>query len=97
MTKQKEQRNDFVIIGENIHATRVVKRSGVRGHVFDNGLEAVKYKVNGEIRYLRVPDHFIKTQPYQQGNLKHFMMKKLLWSNYIRGINNSIYYHFSTS
>ena len=53
MNEQKEQQNDFVIIGENIHATRVVKRSGVRGHVFDNGVEAVKYKVNDEIRYLR--------------------------------------------
>lgn len=87
MNEQKEQQNDFVIIGENIHATRVVKRSGVRGHVFDNGLEAVKYKVHDEIRYLRVPDHFTETQPYQQGNLKHFMIA--VWKG-VNGNSNDI-------
>ena len=87
MNEQKEQQNDFVIIGENIHATRVVKRSGVRGHVFDNGLEAVKYKVHDEIRYLRVPDHFTETQPYQQGNLKHFMIA--VWKG-VNGNSNDV-------
>ena len=64
----------FTVIGENIHATRVVKRGGVRGHVFDNGSEAVKYKVDGDQRFVMVPEHFIGTQPYEQGNLKHFMI-----------------------
>ena len=65
---------DFTIIGENIHCTRVVKRGGIRGHVFDDGTEAVKYRVDGEMKFLRVPKHFESTQPYQQGNLKHFMI-----------------------
>lgn len=65
---------DFTIIGENIHCTRVVKRAGVRGHVFDDGSEAVKYRVGGDLRFVRVPEHFESTQPYQQGNLKHFMI-----------------------
>ncbi len=65
---------DFTIIGENIHCTRAVKRGGVRGHVFDDGSEAVKYRVNGELKFVRVPEHFLNTQPYQQGNLKHFMI-----------------------
>ena len=65
---------DFTIIGENIHCTRVVKRGGIRGHVFDDGTEAVKYRVDGEMEFLRVPEHFETTQPYQQGNLKHFMI-----------------------
>ncbi len=65
---------DFTIIGENIHCTRVVKRGGVRGHVFDDGSEAVKYRVGGDLRFVRVPEHFESTQPYQQGNLKHFMI-----------------------
>lgn len=64
----------FTIIGENIHCTRVVKRGGVRGHVFPDGSEAVQYRVDGEMRYVRVPDHFTRTQPYEQGNLKHFMI-----------------------
>ena len=66
--------NNFTIIGENIHCTRVVKRGGIRGHVFDDGSEAVKYRVGGEQKFVRVPKHFENTQPYQQGNLKHFMI-----------------------
>jgi hypothetical protein len=66
--------DQFTVIGENIHATRVVKRGGVRGHVFDDGTEAVKYRVDGERNYVHVPEHFTSTQPYEQGNLKHFMI-----------------------
>ena len=68
----------FTIIGENIHCTRVVKRGGIRGHVFGDGSEAVRYNVDGERRFVRVPDHFTSTQPYEQGNLKHFMIA--VWS-----------------
>ena len=66
--------DQFTVIGENIHATRVVKRSGLRGHVFEDGSEAVKYKVGGDQRFVMVPEHFVGTQPYEQGNLKHFMI-----------------------
>ncbi len=73
MTKER-RKVDFTIVGENIHCTRVVKRGGVRGHVFEDGTEAVKYRLNGQTNYVRVPDHFTSTQPYEQGNLKHFMI-----------------------
>jgi 5-methyltetrahydrofolate--homocysteine methyltransferase len=66
--------DQFTVIGENIHATRVVRRGGVRGHVFNDGTEAVKYRVDGERRYVHIPEHFTKTQPYEQGTLKHFMI-----------------------
>jgi hypothetical protein len=66
--------DQFTVLGENIHATRVVRRGGVRGHVFDDGTEAVKYRVDGERRYVHIPEHFTKTQPYEQGTLKHFMI-----------------------
>lgn len=74
MPRVIENPDQFVVIGENIHATRVVKRGGVRGHVFDDGTEAVKYRVDGEQRFVHVPEHFTTTQPYEQGNLKHFMI-----------------------
>lgn len=74
----------FIIIGENIHTTRIVKRSGRKAHVFKDGLEAVKYFVDGEERYLKVPEHFTKTQPYQLGNLKHFMIA--VW----KGLNGNL-------
>ena len=67
----------FIVLGENIHATRVVKRGGVRGHVFDDGAEAIKYRVDGVRHYVHVPEHFTKTQPYEQGMLKHFMIAML--------------------
>jgi 5-methyltetrahydrofolate--homocysteine methyltransferase len=66
--------DQFIVLGENIHATRVVKRGGARGHVFDDGTEAIKYRLDGTRHYVHVPEHFTKTQPYEQGMLKHFMI-----------------------
>jgi cobalamin-dependent methionine synthase I len=66
--------DQFIVLGENIHATRVVKRGGARGHVFDDGTEAVKYRLDEVRNYVHVPEHFTKTQPYEQGMLKHFMI-----------------------
>ena len=74
MSRVIHNADQFIVIGENIHATRVVKRGGVRGHVYEDGTEAVKYKVGGDQRFVAVPEHFIGTQPYEQGNLKHFMI-----------------------
>ena len=74
MSRVIDNPDQFIVVGENIHATRVVKRGGVRGHVFVDSTEAVKYKIGGEQRFMRVPTHFTNTQPYEQGNLKHFMI-----------------------
>ena len=74
MSRVIDNADQFIVIGENIHATRVVKRAGVRGHVYEDGTEAVKYKVGGDQRFVPVPEHFTRTQPYEQGNLKHFMI-----------------------
>ena len=75
--------NKFITIGENIHTTRIVKRAGIRAHVFSDGNEAIKYIDDGEFKYVKVPNHFTNTQPYQQGNLKHFMIA--VW----KGMNDS--------
>jgi 5-methyltetrahydrofolate--homocysteine methyltransferase len=76
-----ESPDQFTVIGENIHATRVVKRGGVRGHVFDDGTEAVRYKVDGERNFVHVPEHFTTTQPYEQGTLKHFQIAMWMGAN----------------
>ena len=55
---------NFIIIGENIHTTRVIKRKGIKSHIFDDGKEAIKYKNENEIKYVIVPEHFYKTQPF---------------------------------
>ena len=65
----------FTVIGENIHATRVLFRKGRRVVTLDDGTEAVPFKGDsGEQRYLTVPQWFKKTQPYEQGQIKHFMI-----------------------
>ena len=70
-----ESPEDFTIIGENIHATRVVLRNGRRTTTLDDGTEAVSFKgESGEDLYLRVPESFKDTQSYQQGQIKHFMI-----------------------
>ena len=67
--------DQFTIIGENIHATRIVLRNGRRAVTLDDGTEAVRFKGEaGEERYLKVPEWFKKTQPYEQGQIKHFMI-----------------------
>ena len=66
---------DFTIIGENIHATRVVLRNGKRATTLEDGTEAVVFTdEEGQTRYLTVPESFKKTQAYEQGQLKHFMI-----------------------
>ncbi len=73
---------DFVTIGENIHTTRIVKLGGVFHEKLDDGSDAIKYRnADGERRLMRVPEHFTSTQPYEQGQLKHFMIA--IW----KGIN----------
>lgn len=65
----------FTIIGENIHATRVLLRNGRRAITMDDGTEAVPYKDEAaETHYLTVPDWYKSTQPYDQGQIKHFMI-----------------------
>ena len=52
-----------------------MRRDGVRMTTLDDGTEAVKYtNEQGEEAYLRVPDSYKETQPYQQGQIKHFMI-----------------------
>ena len=62
-------------MGENIHATRVVLRNGRRAVTLDDGTEVVPFKgESGEQRYLTVPEWYKSTQPYEQGQIKHFLI-----------------------
>lgn len=67
--------DDFTVIGENIHATRVVLRNGRRAVTLDDGTEAVTWKDgNGEERLMIVPEHFKESQAYGMNQHKHFMI-----------------------
>ena len=66
--------DQFWVIAENIHTSRVVLRKGRRVTEID-GVEAVEYRSEaGEPRYLRIPEHFKETQAYQGGQVKHMMV-----------------------
>ena len=76
--------DNFIIVGENIHCTRVVKKGGIFSETRDDGTEGITYKnTKGESIFMEMPQHFKATQPYQQGQLKHFMFA--IW----KGLNES--------
>jgi 5-methyltetrahydrofolate--homocysteine methyltransferase len=75
MPRAIEDPSDFTIIAENIHATRILLRKGKRVTTLEDGTEVVPFTgESGEQLYLRVPESFKDTQPYQQGQIKHFMI-----------------------
>lgn len=63
---------EFIIIGENIHTTRVLLRSGKRIGQSPQGHEAVLYtSAEGEARHLIIPEDIKKSQDYDEGRIKH--------------------------
>ena len=75
MPRVVETPDQFTIVGENIHATRVLLRKGRRITTLDDGTEAVPFRDGGgERRFLTVPDWYKSAQPYEQGQIKHFMI-----------------------
>ena len=62
---------DFIVIGENIHTSRVIMRKGNR-FVATEGAEAVAYTdADGQARRLPVPEAVKATQDYDEGRVKH--------------------------
>ena len=63
---------EFIIIGENVHTTRVVLRKGKLVTNDPDGVESVRYLDAGKSRrYLTIPDDVKKTQDYEEGRVKH--------------------------
>ncbi len=62
----------FIVIGENIHTTRVLRRKGSRISDLPGGAQAVNYRTrSGEVRHLPIPDAFRTTQDFEEGRVKH--------------------------
>lgn len=62
----------FVVIGENLHTTRVLRRDGKFITTLPGGEEAIRYTaVDGEARHLIIPEDFKRRQDYQEGRVKH--------------------------
>ena len=63
-----------IVIGENIHATRVVLRKG--GRVAERaGAEVVLYETeDGQARHIDIPDAVKRTKDYDEGRVKHVQL-----------------------
>ena len=73
--KPRGLNQEFAVIGENIHTTRVVLRNGKLMGTSPAGEEAVRYTtVAGETRYLAVPEAMKTRQDYEEGRIKHVMI-----------------------
>ena len=63
---------EFIIIGENIHTTRIVLRNGKRVTPNPAGVESIAYTTsNGETRFLVIPENIKRGQDYEEGRVKH--------------------------
>src|SRR5689334_12256752 len=62
----------FVVIGENIHTTRVLLRSGKHIVTAPGGEDAIRFtSVAGESHYLVIPEEIKRRQDFQEGRVKH--------------------------
>jgi 5-methyltetrahydrofolate--homocysteine methyltransferase len=63
---------DFVVIGENIHATRVLLRKSERIAPNEQEEESIVFiDGDGATRHLRIPEQEKLSQAYQEGRIKH--------------------------
>src|SRR6185369_5491227 len=65
-------RHPFVVIGENVHTTRIVRRNGPQIAVDDDGTERVAFTdLDGQARLLPIPPEEVRGQDYEEGRVKH--------------------------
>ena len=63
---------NFIVVGENMHCTRMVKRGGIKMTELPGGEEAITFKYKGEDRLLMVPGNWAEVSPdYDKGKCKH--------------------------
>jgi 5-methyltetrahydrofolate--homocysteine methyltransferase len=65
------QASDFIIIGENVHTTRVLTRKSPRFALKD-GQEGLTFtSPDGAVHFLPIPEKMKQSQDYQEGRIKH--------------------------
>jgi 5-methyltetrahydrofolate--homocysteine methyltransferase len=62
---------NFIIIGENIHCTRVFKRDGNMISTLPDGHPAVVYDDSGKKKFLPIPAFIQKSNEWENGKVKH--------------------------
>jgi 5-methyltetrahydrofolate--homocysteine methyltransferase len=66
---------NFIVVGENIHCTRIVKSGGKRTTKLPDGGEGVTFKYKGEDRVLPVPSNWAKlSSAYNEGKIRHITL-----------------------
>jgi len=61
----------FIVVGENIHCTRIYKVGGQFVKADAGGRFAVHYRDGGRAAQLAVPEVFLKTADWENGKVKH--------------------------
>ena len=65
----------FTVIGENVHCTRVLRRQGPRVGQTPTGTPAVLWTdVDGTSRYLCIAEQTTKTSDFREGRVKHIQI-----------------------
>ncbi len=65
----------FILVGENIHCTRSVKRGGKRTTSLEGAQEGVTFTYNGESRVLPIPPEWGQiSPPYTEGKIRHIAL-----------------------
>ena len=63
---------EFIVIGENIHTTRVYLRQGIHVAKSQDGVESVRFEnVDGDERLLPISDDVRNSQDFEGGRVKH--------------------------
>jgi 5-methyltetrahydrofolate--homocysteine methyltransferase len=62
---------EFIVIGENIHCTRVFKRDGTHVARAPDGRDSITFSAGGATRYLPVPPAFQQSAEWGTGKVKH--------------------------
>lgn len=65
------QIKQFIIIGENIHCTRVFKREGNLIGPAPDGRPAVVYNDDGKKKFMPIPEPILKSGDWENGKVKH--------------------------
>jgi hypothetical protein len=61
----------FAIVGENIHGTRTVLRTGRHVATLPSGLEAIRFETPAGERFLVIPDSLRESADFTAGKVKH--------------------------
>lgn len=64
-------KGSYIIVGENIHCTRIRLASGKFVAVMKDGRSALTFKEGAETRYMPIPESFTAGEDWKNGRIKH--------------------------